>query len=186
MTSIAGAVLAGGQSSRMKRDKAHLPLQGTTLLHKQLALLEAVGIEQHYISGKNADGIADYYAHRGPLGGLHALLSQCQHDYLLVLAIDMPLLQPAELHRLMEYGLSHAHPAPCHYTDHMLPLFLPVQPSMREWLATQLQHATARHCSMRRFCSQFNAQAISCDHPEHLFNANTPAQWQHCLATITQ
>ena len=183
MASICAAVLAGGRSSRMRRDKAGLPIQGATLLERQRQLLSSLPIQQLLISGKNVNGVADHYIERGPLGGLHALLRQCEQDYLLTIAVDMPLLQAADLQLLIEQGVSQQ--APCHYQNHYLPLMLPVKQEMILWLESQLQHAENQLCSMRRFCQQFQAVAIPCEHPEHLSNANTPEQWQACLAQMT-
>ena len=42
---LMAAVLAGGKSSRMGRDKASLPYRGGTLLEHQLEKLRALGIE---------------------------------------------------------------------------------------------------------------------------------------------
>ena len=48
---FSAAVLAGGFSSRMGRDKACLPFGGTTLLGFQVGKLRALGIEDIMISG---------------------------------------------------------------------------------------------------------------------------------------
>jgi len=184
VTGICGAVLAGGQSKRMTTDKALLPIGDSNLLQHQLQLLDALQLDAQLISGAQHQGIADDYPNRGPLAGLHALVQQCQQPYLLLLAVDMPLLQISDLTQLIDQGLHSGRP--CHYQHHYLPLFLPNQPQMIHWLQQQLQQADASHCSMRRFCEQFDALAIDCQHPEHLSNANTPAEWQACLAHITR
>jgi molybdenum cofactor guanylyltransferase len=53
MLNIAGAILAGGQSSRMGGDKATLSFQGTTLLKQMESLLQRSGIKDIYISRSN-------------------------------------------------------------------------------------------------------------------------------------
>ncbi|MCE2450636.1 MAG: molybdenum cofactor guanylyltransferase [Candidatus Latescibacteria bacterium] len=100
------AVLAGGQSRRMGRDKALLQLGGQTLIERVLAATHPLGYP-HVIIG---DPIA--YAHLGlpvhpdrrpglgPLGGLHTALSTTAAPVLL-LACDLPFLTPDFLRHLV-------------------------------------------------------------------------------------
>ena len=55
-------ILAGGNSSRMGRDKAWLRVDGQRLLDRQIALVRAVGAVEVFISGR-AD--RDYSAFGG-------------------------------------------------------------------------------------------------------------------------
>lgn len=163
----------------MAQDKASLTIAGTTLLEHQQQLLHAAGVDELLISGSNANGIADNYPGRGPLAGLHSLLKHCQSRWMVVIAVDMPMLTPLLLRQLISQ--TSRLNRPCHFNHHYLPLCLPVQQQMVEWLEQQLAHQQQQRCSVRRFCQQFNALALDCEHPHHLTNTNTPAQWQACL-----
>jgi molybdenum cofactor guanylyltransferase len=103
---VTAFVLAGGKSSRMGQDKAFLQLGGCTLLARAMELARAAagGV---YIVGSSekfaAFGpvIADVYPERGPLGGIHAALSQTDTDPNLMIAVDLPFLNPSFLKYLI-------------------------------------------------------------------------------------
>lgn len=100
--SLTGAVLAGGASQRMGRDKALLLFRGTPLWRHQVALLRAAGAhpvgvgrrpDQAPLDGSEGvplwfDAVADI----GPLAGLQAALRACETDHLAVGATDMPYM----------------------------------------------------------------------------------------------
>ncbi len=98
--SHAAVLLAGGNSSRMGRDKAALLVNGEPLWKRQLAVLRATEPAEIFISGKG-DGpyagccveiLADEIPGCGPLGGIVTALRRCTSERLLVLAVDMPAM----------------------------------------------------------------------------------------------
>jgi len=99
MTDLTAFVLAGGKSTRMGRDKAFLPWEGGTLLSQAIKLVAAV-TPNSYIVGDSTKFasygavIEDIYRDRGPLGGIHAALSSTTTDVNLMLAVDLPLIEP--------------------------------------------------------------------------------------------
>ena len=93
-------LLAGGESTRMGRDKAGVLIDGQPLWQRQLATLRAVHPHELFISGK-ADGpyadagveiLADSVPGLGPLAGVEAALRRASHPLVLVLAIDLPAM----------------------------------------------------------------------------------------------
>ncbi|MBV8438838.1 MAG: molybdenum cofactor guanylyltransferase [Silvibacterium sp.] len=92
-------ILAGGQSTRMGRDKALLPFHGRPLIEHALASLRALGFSPR-IAGSRPDLavwapiLGDSYPGSGPLAGIEAALSASDADLNLFLPIDMPLLPP--------------------------------------------------------------------------------------------
>jgi molybdopterin-guanine dinucleotide biosynthesis protein A len=91
-------ILAGGNSSRMGRDKAFLEIGGQTLLARQLGLARAVGAAEVFISGR-ADTdytrfgcrvLLDNFSNAGPLAGIASALAIATTPLLLVLAVDLP------------------------------------------------------------------------------------------------
>ena len=94
--SCAAVVLAGGQSRRMGRCKALLPLKdGTMLAHitKQLVCFPERWLSANDPSlGKDFPGktVPDIYSGYGPLAGLHAVFRQTEKDYLFCVTCDMP------------------------------------------------------------------------------------------------
>jgi len=100
---LAGAVLAGGASSRMGRDKARLRLAGVPLWRRQLRVLQDAGaapvlLVQRAGQRPPARGVLvvnDRIPGAGPLAGLHAALAATDARWLAVLAVDMPAIDPA-------------------------------------------------------------------------------------------
>ena len=90
-------LLAGGQSTRMGRDKAALDFHGKSLLRYQAEKLRRIGIEDLVIAGGDvslpgARTVQDRFPGHGPLGGLHAALEQIENPSALVLPVDTPLV----------------------------------------------------------------------------------------------
>src|SRR5579875_3832675 len=103
-----GAVMAGGKSSRLGRDKALLTIDGETLLARALRCVASVTAEQLVIGpperAAQAPGVRvvpDAYPGSGPLGGIYSALQAASHDSVLVVACDMPFLNGALLAYLL-------------------------------------------------------------------------------------
>ncbi len=100
---LTGAVLAGGESRRMGRDKAALVVGGNPLWQRQVKLLRTAGAGVVGVvrrPGQPAlelpDDVAlwqDSVSGIGPLAGLHAALTACPTLWLAVVATDMPRLE---------------------------------------------------------------------------------------------
>jgi molybdopterin-guanine dinucleotide biosynthesis protein A len=101
-TPLRGYVVAGGQSSRMGRDKARIPYGGTTLIEHAIALARQVTPEVRLLCGPkrryeefDVPVIEDPVCGVGPLGGLYgALLSASVEgrERMFWLAVDLPLV----------------------------------------------------------------------------------------------
>ena len=92
------AILAGGQSSRMGRDKALLPFNGAPLIAHIAQILApifpqiiVVTANAHIAAAADLPAVADTFAGRGPLGGIHAALAHFGEPTFVV-ACDMPYL----------------------------------------------------------------------------------------------
>ena len=97
-------ILAGGASRRMGRDKAFLEFAGRPLIARIADQVRLVGREV-IVAGGTGDDVARYtpyadlcvpdvYPGVGTLGGIHAGLHVARHDLVLVVACDMPFLNP--------------------------------------------------------------------------------------------
>lgn len=103
---VTGFVLAGGRSSRMGSDKALLPFRDSNFLHHALETLSAAChrpakavVSPHkapiYEKLLSTDAvITDEYPDHGALGGIHAALAHCETDFAMVLAVDLPKVEP--------------------------------------------------------------------------------------------
>jgi molybdopterin-guanine dinucleotide biosynthesis protein A len=102
-----GAVMAGGKSSRLGRDKALLTLEGETLLERAVRTLQETTAEQIVVGpperrdqSRVAKVYQDLYPSSGPLGGIYTALHFASNPLVLVVACDMPFLN-ADLLRLL-------------------------------------------------------------------------------------
>jgi molybdenum cofactor guanylyltransferase len=103
---VAAFVLAGGKSTRMGKDKAFLALGEHTLLARALALAGTVTREVRIVGDVNkfsafGPAVQDVYRNRGPLGAIHAALVNTTTELNLMLAVDLPYLQPEFLQYLI-------------------------------------------------------------------------------------
>jgi molybdopterin-guanine dinucleotide biosynthesis protein A len=97
---ISAALLAGGESRRMGRDKATLLFYGKPLWQIQLDLLRKLEPAEVFVSARTDPAwrppdvhfVADDPPSRGPLSGLSAALARIHAKHLLALAIDMPFM----------------------------------------------------------------------------------------------
>lgn len=102
-----GAVLVGGDSSRMGRNKALLRVEGRALWQRQCRVLRAAGarpvrlVQARGQAALRPRGVwRDTAPGVGPLAGLHAALVACPHPWLAVLAVDMPAIDAGWFRRL--------------------------------------------------------------------------------------
>ena len=108
---VGAIVLAGGRSSRFGRDKLAEPIDGRPLLHHAIAAVQAVADEIVVVAAPGHDPVLpegvrlvhDATAFEGPLEGLAAGLEALGRSVrsAVVVAGDMPSLQPAVLSRLL-------------------------------------------------------------------------------------
>lgn len=95
-------VLAGGSARRMGgQTKALLELDGISFLQRLAMAFEP--FEEKLLStndpslsrGTTFQSVSDFFPHSGPLSGLHAALTVCKSDALVVTACDTPLFSRA-------------------------------------------------------------------------------------------
>lgn len=114
---LTGVVLAGGEGRRMGGPKAFLPgPDGRPLVAVALDALRAAGAREVLVAARDAAPFAALEprvevvldrgpdagpgAALGPVAGLEAVLRRIRTDWALVVACDMPRLDPALLRRL--------------------------------------------------------------------------------------
>lgn len=96
---LAGYVLAGGQSTRMGRDKALLQLDGTAMVKRIAKAVEQctgsaalIGDPDRY-AGLGYPVVPDLRPNMGPLAGIEAALTHSTAEWNLVVACDMACVQ---------------------------------------------------------------------------------------------
>lgn len=102
MVAFTVAILAGGKSSRMGRDKAFVELNGKLMIEHVIERTQAIGqAETILITNRPEDyarfGLpifADVLPDKGSLGGIYTAIHYSTQAYTLCVACDMPFIQP--------------------------------------------------------------------------------------------
>jgi molybdenum cofactor guanylyltransferase len=95
-----GFVLAGGQSSRMGRDKALVQFAGQALIEHALEVLRQAGLTACIAGGRQELGVfapvvEDRHPGLGPLSGICAALASTSAQWAVFLPVDLPILPAA-------------------------------------------------------------------------------------------
>lgn len=106
---VAGAVIAGGRSRRMGRNKGLLQVADATMLEHSYRLLRSrlpevvvCGDAENAYSDLGLPVINDAVEGCGPLGGVLTALRWCPRDYCLLLPCDLPRMEGRVLDLLLD------------------------------------------------------------------------------------
>ena len=108
-----GYIFAGGKSSRMGADKAFLKIGEKTFLENAVEILKSncdqvkivLNKSQTHFIEKLPDGISyifDIHENRGALGGIHAAFQDCETEFAVILAVDLPFVTSEAIEKLCE------------------------------------------------------------------------------------
>ncbi|KAF0108714.1 MAG: molybdopterin-guanine dinucleotide biosynthesis protein A [Anaerolineaceae bacterium] len=93
------AILAGGRSQRMGRDKALTPFLGRPLVCRVWDRLARLADETLFVADASGEiltlgprVVPDLLPARGPLGGLYTALASASHPAVIVVGCDMPFI----------------------------------------------------------------------------------------------
>jgi molybdopterin-guanine dinucleotide biosynthesis protein A len=170
---LAGAVLVGGRSTRMGRDKALVEVEGVAMAERVARVIDAIGARPVVLVGGaerpiGRPWVADLYPGEGPLGGIITALTEVDAERVAVLACDLPWIDQATLEALVdEAGDADV---VCAFTDRRQPLCA----IWRSRVLPTLRRAfTAGERSMQRLPGVGWADVTVASEP--LTNINTPA-----------
>jgi molybdenum cofactor guanylyltransferase len=102
---VSAVILAGGQSQRMGRDKALLPIYDTTLLQHTVDIATACTDQVYIVSSPRVgwpietQWIAEDPPQQGPLLAFQQSLAVVNSEWVLLMACDLPYVQVAVLNR---------------------------------------------------------------------------------------
>jgi len=168
---VAIAILAGGLSTRMGRDKARLRFGRRTLLGHVRAAAEATGWPVRVVR-------KDLVPRCGPLGGIYTALKSTRAEAVLFLACDMPFVSVKLLQRIVS-RLGRDWPAAFAVTAEGAGFPFVIRASAFPVIEYQL----AEHVySLQRLATALQARQVRvpkvCQH--ELWNINTPEEWIEC------
>ena len=186
-----GILLVGGKSSRMKKNKAFLELEGKPLVERSLTVLQAVFAEVLISSNKaelyegfDVPIILDEIPGRGPLEGIYQGLKAAAYDEVFVLACDIPFLR-TELIRFMAawssvYDVvvpslqSGLHPLHAFYHRRCLPLIKKSLEANSLKVIDLYPSCSVRYVKETELQNYHNLSRLFC-------NINTPEDWSAIL-----
>lgn len=193
---VTAAILAGGRSTRMGRDKATLPLGDATAAERLIELASPLAAETLLVEAspretefKGASRVADLVPGLGPLGGAHTALDACATDRLAVLSCDLLLLDEPSLATAL--SASFASPALVPTIDgirqpqlvvYRTAAALPVAAS----LVRRRASLPSGEISIRRLLAELGADELPVEQcarfdPLALTNVNTPEEYDRAL-----
>jgi molybdopterin-guanine dinucleotide biosynthesis protein A len=187
---LAGLVLAGGRSTRMRRDKATLEFGGETQLARACRLVSrhaprtfvSVRADQvHDDERARFPQIVDQLADAGPAAGILAALAALPDHAWLIVAVDLPLLDAATLARLVA-ARAPAMLATAYRSAHdglPEPLCAIWEPASRAPLSACV--AAGRTCP-RKFLRSHATLLVDLENAAALANVNTPEDYHAALA----
>lgn len=173
MTMIA-AILVGGQSQRMGRSKALLPIDGACLVDRVEKRLQALvpAISKIILSGKiiGRETLPDEEPQRGPVGAIHTLAKRFSGEAqgLLVVPVDLPLMEADALRPLMTHFLKN-HSFAVSFSEHPLPAVFQIN--------YRLIEASRSADSVRELIAALKGDELILEDSKYLTNTNTPEDW---------
>jgi molybdopterin-guanine dinucleotide biosynthesis protein A len=170
VAAVTGVLLVGGASSRFGSSKPHAVLPGgETLADRAWSLLE--WCEERLAVGKGDEQLpfsvaADGAAVRAPIAGVVAGLRRARNDLCVVIPVDVPWLEAADLQALAAACL-----------DAAVPPTGPLPGAYRRSaaLAAFEQGLASRRLSLRDALGRLRTQVVPLP-ASHLLNVNTPAE----------
>ncbi len=96
------AIMAGGKSSRMGTDKSFVPLLGKPMIQHVLERLTGLGQDETFLITNRPNDYrhlglpmySDVLPDKGSLGGIYTAIHNSSSPYTLVVACDMPFVNP--------------------------------------------------------------------------------------------
>jgi molybdopterin-guanine dinucleotide biosynthesis protein A len=189
-----GLVLAGGRSTRMRRDKAALEYHpGETQLDVAMKLLEG-RVARAFVSvraDQSSDPTRRQYPHivdrgdvEGPIAGISAALAEHPDTAYLVLACDLPFLDAATIDTLIA-ARDAARVATAFRSSHDgLPEPLCAIYEPRALAAINAHIAAGRNCP-RKFLISVETKLLDQRNPRSLDNVNTVEEYGHAMASLS-
>jgi molybdenum cofactor guanylyltransferase len=187
-----GLVLAGGSSTRMRRDKAALAYAGSTQLERAMALVSE-HVDRAFVSVRSAQReepiraaytqIVDRQDGLGPIAGIASAQAEHPDVAWLVIACDLPFLDSATLKHLL-WARQHHRQATAYRSSHdglPEPLCAIYEPASRDPLAAYV--AAGKQCP-RRFLMQADTALLDEPNPRALDNVNTPQEYGDAVRAL--
>lgn len=178
ITHTIGAILAGGDSSRMGRSKSLLVVDGASFLDRVHDTMMSVFSEVIVCGGSEvpSDGvlIADERPGEGPVGGLLSALNVARGRPVFVTTVDMPVVTPEAIRLLAEPEVTGSEVRIAYVAGEDQPLFAVYGPAVQPIVRAAFEEG--RRSVMAAIDDLEEVTRITMD-SSTLFNVNTKADY---------
>lgn len=186
-----GILLAGGKSSRMKRNKAFLEFAGRPLVERSLEVLLTT-FKEVIISTNDPELYAKYSVqivpdlilHNGPLSGIYSSLQAATYDECFFVACDMPFLYKTVIRYMAQWvhdfdivvpqSKQGLHPLHAYYKRSCLPYIEKNLKAKNFKIIDFYPDCQVRYVTEKEL-------KIFGDTSEMFCNVNTPAEWEKVI-----
>jgi molybdopterin-guanine dinucleotide biosynthesis protein A len=197
---VSGVILAGGESRRLGRNKALLRIGGQTLIERVMESIAPLSAEVIVVAASPQQAaalslppevrvVSDLFPRCGSLGGIYTGLSASRGPWSLLVACDMPFLNPRLLRRLMAMRRGVDAVIPCLKGQpeplHALYSKACLAPMERMLRARRLKIAPLFEAVRVRYVDEGTIDRIDPDH-RSFFNVNSPADMEEALGLLSE
>lgn len=179
---VTGAVLCGGASSRMGRDKATLDLRGRPMIQWVVDAMKEAGAKTVVALGDRPDlqlpVLADSEPGGGPLGAIIGALEQ--YGTLLVCPCDVPMVSSQLLRKIISTATAAEEPVVLAHSERLEPLIGLYKEESLELLKLGYSKG-ARGPKMVLNAADYCTVNVS---PENVQNVNTPEDFQALFSKL--
>jgi len=193
---VSVAILAGGQSKRMGRNKALLTVGGQLLIERVINRVQP--LTDDLIVSTNSPKkyahfglrcVVDVYPNKAALGGIYSALRAAHYPHVLVVACDMPLLNKALLQYLIDLAstvdavvpiVNPPHPEALHavYSKKSIPAVEILLKNNDLRVSHLFDNISVRYVD-RNEIAPFDPEFLS------FVNVNTPDDWERFRARLS-
>ena len=197
---VSGVVLAGGESRRLGRDKALERIGDQTLIERVVGRIAPVSAEVIVVVASPSKAaalplppevrvVSDRYPGCGSLGGIFTGLSASREPWIILVACDMPFLDPTLMRCLMAMRRGVDAVVPCLSGRpeplHALYSKTCLEPMERMLQAGQLKIAPLFEAVRVRYVGEETIDRID-PHHRSFFNVNSPADVGEALELLSE
>lgn len=187
--SVSVGILAGGLSRRMGQDKAFLPIAGQPVIQRVLERVRPLSDDviivtntpERYPPNHTYRVVVDVFPGKGSLGGIYSALTVARHSHCLIVACDMPFLNPSLLEHLISLAPGYDVVVP-RLADRLETTHAVYSTACLAAIERQLAH---NNLKIRSFFSEVRVRVVEqtelarFDENLHSFlNMNTPSDWE--------
>ncbi|GAV22683.1 molybdenum cofactor guanylyltransferase [Carboxydothermus pertinax] len=190
MQNLTVAILAGGKSSRMGRNKALLPLESKTIIEHLITNFQPIASELFIVANTSEYDFLglpvynDRYPAQGPLAGIETALRVATNEKVFITACDLPLL-PAGIPGHLAVNTGDFDVTVLAFKGKIEPLIgiyrKSIYPVVDQHLALKKNKIIEFYPQVKVKVINFEDLPANLQKEEYLLNVNTPADYEKLL-----